>query len=72
MGVIVYTFDLTLVRTDGTLNRDRYMSVMLRPVDLFIIRDLWNVKFQQANAELHVSGILQTFFDTESFRLLHW
>ena len=36
------------------------------------IQALLNAIFQQVNAQLHIVGIVRTFFDTENFRLLLW
>ncbi|PRD34065.1 UNVERIFIED_CONTAM: hypothetical protein NCL1_15756 [Trichonephila clavipes] len=47
----------------------RYISGVLRPVDLHFIRALRNPTFQQDNARPHVARIVQTFLDTENVKL---
>ncbi|GFY36063.1 transposable element Tcb1 transposase [Trichonephila clavipes] len=47
---IGYKSQSPLSRIDGTLNRARYISGVLRPVALPFIRALRNLTFQQDNA----------------------
>ena len=53
-----------LVRTDSTLNRDRYISAVLNPVALLFIQAMQNSTFQQDNVRPHAASILRTFLDT--------
>ncbi|GFU96827.1 transposable element Tcb1 transposase [Trichonephila clavipes] len=63
--VIGYTSLSHPVCIEGTLNRARYISVMLRPVYLPFTRALRNLFFQQVQP--HVADIIQTFFDMGMF-----
>ncbi|GFW88915.1 transposable element Tcb1 transposase [Trichonephila clavipes] len=71
-GAIRYMSRSPLVRTDGILNRGRYISGVLRPVVLLFILVLLNATFKQDNARPHVAGIERIFLDTEIFQLLPW
>ncbi|GFX63509.1 transposable element Tcb1 transposase [Trichonephila clavipes] len=71
-GAIVYTCRSSLARIDRTLNRERYISGVLRLVVVHFIRVLRNPTFKQDNARPYVAGIVQTFLDTENVRLLPW
>ncbi|GFU60896.1 uncharacterized protein TNCV_3372261 [Trichonephila clavipes] len=62
------TFRSPLVRIDGTLNSERYISGVLRPLALYFIQALRNHTFQKDNARPHVTCILRTFFDMEYVR----
>ncbi|GFU17226.1 transposable element Tcb1 transposase [Trichonephila clavipes] len=64
-GAIGYTSRSPLVRIDGTLNRARYTSEVLRPVSLPFIRVLQNLTIKQDNARSHVADIVRIFLDTE-------
>ncbi|GFW92350.1 transposable element Tcb1 transposase [Trichonephila clavipes] len=62
---IEYTSQSPLVLIDGTLNSARYISGILRPMVLHLIRALRNPTFQQDNARPH-AGIVRTCLDTEN------
>ena len=59
-----------VVRIDGILNSDRYISVVSRPVALLFIRTLRNATFQQDNGTSHVEGIVWAYLDTRNTQLL--
>ncbi|GFT60548.1 transposable element Tcb1 transposase [Trichonephila clavipes] len=69
---IVYTSWSSFVRTGSLLNSARYISAVLRPVDLPFIQTLRNPTFQQDNTQSHVAGIERTFLNTENVQLLPW
>lgn len=71
-GAIGYTSRSPLVRITGTLNSNRYISDVLRPVALPYLRGLPNALFQQDNARPHVARTVLNFLDTEQVRLLPW
>lgn len=71
-AAIGYTTRTSLVRIDGTLNADRYISDILRPVVVPYLRGLPNAIFQQDNARPHVARRVLTFLDTQGIRLLPW
>ena len=49
-AAIVYMTLTSLVPIDGNLNADRYISDILRPVDMACLRGLPNAIFQKDNA----------------------
>ena len=61
----------SLVRIDGTLNRGRDISVVLRPVILPFNAALRNATFQQNTSLPHVASIVWNFLK-ENFRILLW
>ncbi|GFV15299.1 transposable element Tcb1 transposase [Trichonephila clavipes] len=71
-SAIEYTSRSSMVIINGTLNRVRNISGVLRPVALHFTRVLRNSTFQQNNARMHVAGIVRAFLDTENVRLLTW
>ncbi|GFW31399.1 hypothetical protein TNCV_3416551 [Trichonephila clavipes] len=58
------------IRIEVTLNSARYISNVLQPVALPLIRALRNLTFQQDNARPHVFGIALIFLDTGTVQLL--
>ncbi|GFS89194.1 transposable element Tcb1 transposase [Trichonephila clavipes] len=70
LGAFRYTSRSPLVLIDGTLNSARYISEVSRPLAIPLIRVLRNPTCKQDNARPHVTGIFQTFLDTENARLL--
>ncbi|GFU79007.1 transposable element Tcb1 transposase [Trichonephila clavipes] len=71
-GAIRYTSRSPLVHSDGTFNSAHYISAVLRPVALPVIRALRNRTFQKENARPHGADIVRTFLETENVRLLPW
>ncbi|GFU24562.1 transposable element Tcb1 transposase [Trichonephila clavipes] len=61
-----------LVRIDGTLNSQRYISEVLEPVVLPYLQGLATAIFQQDNAQPHVARIVQRFFINHQIELLPW
>ncbi|GFW11903.1 transposable element Tcb1 transposase [Trichonephila clavipes] len=60
------------VHIAGTLNSQRYISEVLKPVVLPYLQDLVTVIFQQDNARPHVARIVQRFFVNHQIELLPW
>ncbi|GFT62287.1 hypothetical protein TNCV_4716981 [Trichonephila clavipes] len=71
-GGIGYHSHTPLVRIAGTLNRQRYISEVLEPVDLPYLQGLATALFQQDNARPHVARIVQRFFVNHQIELLPW
>ena len=61
-----------LARIHGTLNRSRYISVVLKHVALPFVLALWQAIFQQDNTRLNVTGVVQTFLNSENVLMLPW
>ncbi|GFT09313.1 transposable element Tcb1 transposase [Trichonephila clavipes] len=61
-----------LVRIDGTLNSQRYISEVLEPVVLPYLQGLATAIFQQDNSRPHVARIVQSFFVNHQTELLPW
>ncbi|GFV62527.1 transposable element Tcb1 transposase [Trichonephila clavipes] len=72
LGSIGYHSDTPLVRVVGTLNSQRFSSEVLEPVVLPYLQGLATAIFQQDNARLHVSRIVQRFFVNQKIELLPW
>ncbi|GFX87190.1 transposable element Tcb1 transposase [Trichonephila clavipes] len=60
-GGIGYHSRTPLVRIDGTLNSQRYISEVLEPVVLPYFQGLATAIFQQDNTHPHVTRIVQRF-----------
>ena len=60
-----------LIFIDGTLNSDRYISVVLKPVALPFIRGLQNVRFKEDHKQPHLA-VVWTFLDIDNVRLWSW
>ncbi|GFT59249.1 transposable element Tcb1 transposase [Trichonephila clavipes] len=60
----------SLVRIVGTLNSQRYISVVLEPVVLPYLQGLATAIFQQDNARPHVARIAQRLFVNHQIELL--
>ncbi|GFX13843.1 transposable element Tc1 transposase [Trichonephila clavipes] len=58
-GAIAYDSTSPLVRIQGTLNAQRYVQNVLRPVEIPYIQGLPNAIFQQDNARPHTARISQ-------------
>ena len=71
-NAVGYTARPPFVRIDGTFNSGFNISVVLRPVAQLFIGSLRKATFQQHNTRPHVTGIIQTFFETENVWLLPW
>ncbi|GFW76871.1 transposable element Tcb1 transposase [Trichonephila clavipes] len=69
-GGIGYHSRTPLVRIDGTLNSQRYISKVLGPVVLPYLQGLATAIFQQDNARRYVAGIVQRFFVNLQIELL--
>ncbi|GFS66290.1 transposable element Tcb1 transposase [Trichonephila clavipes] len=67
-----FHFRTSLVRIDGTLNRQCYISEVLKPVVLLYIQHLPLAIFQQDNARPHVTCNVQVFFFTNQIELIPW
>ncbi|GFU88744.1 transposable element Tcb1 transposase [Trichonephila clavipes] len=72
LGGIGYNARTPLVRIAGTLNSQRYISEVLKPVVLPYLQDLATAIFQQNNARPHVARIVQRFFVNHHIELLPW
>ncbi|GFV96473.1 transposable element Tcb1 transposase [Trichonephila clavipes] len=70
-GGIGYHSRTLLVRIAGTLNSQRYISEVLKPVVLPYLQGLATPLFQQDNARPHVACIVQRFFNHQ-IELLSW
>ncbi|KFM60309.1 Transposable element Tcb1 transposase, partial [Stegodyphus mimosarum] len=73
-GIMVWGYHsrTLLVRIAGTLNSQRYISVVLEPVVLPYLQGLPTAIFQQDNARPHVARIVQGFFVNRQIELLPW
>ena len=71
-AAIGYTTSTFLIRIDGNLNADRYISDIFRPVVVHYLRGLSNFILQQDNAWPHAACQVLSFFDTQGIRLLLW
>ncbi|GFX69777.1 transposable element Tcb1 transposase [Trichonephila clavipes] len=71
-GGIGYHSHAPLVRIDGTLNSQRFISVVLEPVVLPYLQGLATAIFQQDNARPHGARIVQRFFVNHQIELLLW
>ncbi|GFT60703.1 transposable element Tcb1 transposase [Trichonephila clavipes] len=69
-GGIGYPSRTPLVRIDGTLNSQRYITVVLEPVVLPYLQGLATAIFQQDNARPHVTRIVERFFANHQIELL--
>ncbi|GFX89242.1 transposable element Tcb1 transposase [Trichonephila clavipes] len=69
---IGYPSRTPLVRIDGTLSSQRYISEVLVPVVIPYIQGLTIAIFQQDNARPHVARIVQRFFVNHQIKLLPW
>ncbi|GFV49277.1 transposable element Tcb1 transposase [Trichonephila clavipes] len=71
-GGIGYHSRTPLVRIAGTLNNQRYISRVLKPVVLPYLQGLVTAIFQQNNKRPHVTLIVQRFFVNHQIELLPW
>ncbi|GFY18106.1 transposable element Tcb1 transposase [Trichonephila clavipes] len=71
-GGIGYHSCTPLVRIAGALNSQRYISEVLEPVVLPYLQCLSTAIFQQNNARLHVTRIVQRFFVNHQIEFLPW
>ncbi|GFV55835.1 transposable element Tcb1 transposase [Trichonephila clavipes] len=71
-GGIEYHSRTPLVRIEGTLNSQCYMSEVLEPVVLPYLQGLATAIFQQDNARPHVARIVQMFFVNHKNEFLLW
>ncbi|GFW39963.1 transposable element Tcb1 transposase [Trichonephila clavipes] len=71
-GGIGYLSRTPLVRIACTLNIQRYISEVLEPVVLPYLQGLASAIFQQDNARLHVTRIVQRFFVNPQIEFLPW
>ncbi|GFS92591.1 transposable element Tcb1 transposase [Trichonephila clavipes] len=71
-GGIGYHFRTPLVRIDGILNSQRYISEVLEPVVLPYLQGLATAIFLQDNARPHVPHIVHRFFVNHQIELLPW
>ncbi|GFS67006.1 transposable element Tcb1 transposase [Trichonephila clavipes] len=69
-GGIGYHSHNPLVRTDGALNSQRYISEVLEPFVLSYLQGLATAIFQQDNARPHIARIVQRFFVNHQIELL--
>ncbi|GFX63236.1 transposable element Tcb1 transposase [Trichonephila clavipes] len=72
MGGIGYHSRTPLVRIAGTLNSQRYISEVLKPVILPYLQGLATAIFQQDNARPHGARIVHRFFVNHQIELLPW
>ncbi|GFS94267.1 transposable element Tcb1 transposase [Trichonephila clavipes] len=61
-GEIGYHSHTPLIRITGTLNSQRYISEVLKPVVVPYLQGLATAIFQQDDARTHVARIVQYFF----------
>ncbi|GFX61350.1 hypothetical protein TNCV_4893941 [Trichonephila clavipes] len=71
-GGIGYHSRTPLVRIAGTLNSQRCISDVLKPVVLPYLQGLGTAIFQHDNARPHVTRIVQRFFVNHQSKLLPW
>ncbi|GFT60691.1 transposable element Tcb1 transposase [Trichonephila clavipes] len=71
-GGIGYHSRPPLVRIDGTLNSQRYISEVLESVVHPYLQGLATAIFQQDQARPHVARIVQRFFVNHQIELLPW
>ncbi|GFU41589.1 transposable element Tcb1 transposase [Trichonephila clavipes] len=71
-GGIGYHSCTPLLRIAGTLNSQCYISEVLEPVALHYLQNLATAIFQQDNARLHVTCIVQRPFVNNQIELLLW
>ncbi|GFV61399.1 transposable element Tcb1 transposase [Trichonephila clavipes] len=71
-GGIEYHSHTPLVRIDGTLNSQHYISEVSKPVVLPYLQGLATAIFQQDNARPRVSRIVQRFFVNHQIEVLPW
>ncbi|GFY07691.1 transposable element Tcb1 transposase [Trichonephila clavipes] len=71
-GGIGYHSRYPLVRIAGTLNSQRYISEVLKPVVLPYLQGLATAIFQHDNARPHVTRVVQRFFVNHQIELLPW
>ncbi|GFX08118.1 transposable element Tcb1 transposase [Trichonephila clavipes] len=71
-GGIGFQCRTPLVRIAGTLNSQRYISEMLKPVVLPYIQRLPSAIFQQDNVQSHMACNVQEFFFTHQTESLPW
>ncbi|GFX85437.1 uncharacterized protein TNCV_3716111 [Trichonephila clavipes] len=71
-GGIGYPSRTPLVRIAGTLNSQRHISNVLKPVVLPYLQGLTIAIFQQDIARPHVARIVQRFFVNHQIELLPW
>ncbi|GFW93869.1 transposable element Tcb1 transposase [Trichonephila clavipes] len=71
-GGIVYHSRTPLVRIDGTLNSQHYISKVLELVVLPYLQDVATAIFQQDNVRPHVARIVRRFFVSYQIELLPW
>ncbi|GFS78882.1 transposable element Tcb1 transposase [Trichonephila clavipes] len=69
-GCIRYHSRTPPIRIVSTLNSQRYISKVLKPVVLPFLQDLATALFQQDNARPHVARIAQRFFVNRQIELL--
>ncbi|GFW87962.1 transposable element Tcb1 transposase [Trichonephila clavipes] len=69
---IAYHSRIPLVRIEGTLNSQRYISKVLELVVLPYFQSLATAIFQQDNARPHIALIVQRFFVNHQIELLPW
>ena len=70
MHIVRYSVTLFFL-IDGKLNSGRYISTVLRPVNIPFIWALRNSTLQLDNVRLYIAFIVLTFLDTENV-WLHW
>ncbi|GFV53829.1 transposable element Tcb1 transposase [Trichonephila clavipes] len=71
-GGIGYHSRTLLVCIAGTLNSQRYISEVLKPVVLPYLQGLATAIFQQDNVRPHVARIVKRFFVNHQIELLPW
>ncbi|GFS59178.1 transposable element Tcb1 transposase [Trichonephila clavipes] len=71
-GGIGYLSRSPLVRIAGTLNSQRYISMVLEPVVLPDLQGLTPAIFEQYNTRPHVARIVQRLFVNHQIELLPW
>lgn len=71
-GAISYNTRSPLLRIEGTLNSNRYLTEVVEPVVLPLLQTSPQATFQQDNARPHVARIVQAFFEERQVPLLPW
>ena len=71
-GAIVYKMRSRLLRSEGNLNRNRYIREVLHPEILPLLQRTQHAIFQQDNARPHVVRIVQAFFQRHWVSMLPW
>ena len=71
-GAISYNSKSSLVRIEGTINSNNYISNVLEPVCLPFLSSLPDAIFQQDNARPHIARTVMTYFNDNNITMTDW